>query len=248
MQVQSAQFNAQTLQDQLICPVLLEPLSQAVSLVPCAHKVQQAAAEKMFGATHGGWLVQSENPCPVCRTSVLGHMTDHSTRNIVKQLFELPENEINAMLALMKKNLAEKSISVEKDVIVETPYPGKPARFIHDSGDWSLFNCGGADSCRCMEFKSSTKDSLIKGFSVLGYKDGDICISIDFSSKKSSKDLKQYLKQFDLVPGFLDLEDGYKSHGKDQLKIFFNILSNNNEIPVSHFEKIRDLVAKGTHK
>src|SRR5690606_19403581 len=98
-------------------------------------------------ATNGGWLVQSENPCPVCRTSVLGYMTDHSTRNIVKQLFELPENEINAMLALMKKNLAEKSISVEKDVI-------------HDSWDWSLFNCGGSDLCRCMEFKSSTKDSL----------------------------------------------------------------------------------------
>jgi hypothetical protein len=172
-------------------------------------------------------------------------MTDHSTRNIVKQLFELQEIEINAMLALMKKNLAEKSMSVEKDVLVEMPYPGKPARFIFDSGDWRLFNSG-ADLCRCMKFKSSTKDSLLKGFSVLGYNDGDVSISIDFSKK--SKDVKEYLKQFDLIPGFLDLEHGYKSHGKDQLKIFFNFLANNNEIPVSHFEMIRDLVAKGTHK
>jgi hypothetical protein len=245
MQVQSAQFNAQTLQDQLICPVLLEPLSQAVSLVPCAHKVQQAAAEKMFGATHGGWLVQSENPCPVCRTSVLGYMTDHSTRNIVKQLFELPESEINSMLALMKKNLAEKSISVEKDVIVEKPYPGKSARFIHNGGDWELCNSGG-DLCRSMRFKSSTKDSLIKDFAVLGWNDGDISIKIQFS--KDSSDLKEYLKQFELFPEWMELELGYKSKSKDQLNVFFNILANNNEIAVSHFEKIRGLVAKGTHK
>jgi hypothetical protein len=59
MFVQYTQSNAQTLQDQLICPVLLEPLSQAISLVPCAHKVQQAAAEKMFGAIMvDGWFNQ----------------------------------------------------------------------------------------------------------------------------------------------------------------------------------------------
>ena len=245
MQVQSTQYSAKTLQEQLICPVLLEPLSQAVSLVPCAHKVQQAAAETIFGATHGGWLVQSEKPCPVCRASVLGYMTDHSTRNIVKQLFELPESEINEMLLLMKKNLAEKSISVEKEVVVETPYPGKSARFIHDGGDWEICNSG-ADLCRSMRFKSSTKDSLIKDFDVLGWNDGDISIKIQFS--KDSSDVKEYLKQFDLFPDWMALEFGYKSQSRDQLKVFFNIIANNNEIPVSHFEKIRDLVAKGTHK
>jgi hypothetical protein len=246
MLASSTQFNAQTLQEQLICPVLLEPLSEAVSLVPCAHKVQQVVAEKMFGVTYGGWLVQSENPCPVCRTSVLGYMTDHSTRNIVKQLFELPESEINEMLALMKKNLAEKSISVEKDVLEKMTYPGKSARFIHDSGDWSLHHPRG-DLCRYMNFKSSTKDSLINGFSVLGFNDGDVKICIEFSTK-SSKDIQKYLKQFDLIPSLLDLKHSYNSKGKDQLKVFFNILANNNEIPVSHFEMIRDLVAKGTHK
>ena len=98
-----------------------------------------------------------------------------------------------------------------------------------------------------MEFKSSTKDSLIEEFSVLGYNDGDVCISIKFSSN-SSEEVKQYLAQFDLIPGFFDLTHGYKSRGKDQLKVFFNILAKNNEIPVSHFEMIRDIVAKGTHR
>lgn len=244
MSAECTQSNAKTLQDELICPVLLEPLSEAVSLVPCAHKVQQTAAETMFGATRGGWQVRPGNLCPVCRESVLGYMKDHSTRNIVKQLFALPESEINAMLALMKKNLAEKSMSVKKDILVEMPYPGKSARFIHSCGDWGLFESG-ADLCRMMAFKSSTKDSLLEKFSVSGYKDGDVCISMYFS--KIDKDVIEYLKQFDLIADSFDLAHGYKSHGKDQLKIFFNILANNNEIPVSHFEMIRDLVAKGTH-
>lgn len=246
MQVQpTTQFNAQTLQEHLICPVLLEPLFQAVCLFPCTHKIQQVAAEKIFGVTHNGWLVQSKNPCPVCRTSVLGYAIDYSTRSIVKQLFELPDNEINAILALIKKNLAKKSISVEKDVLVEMPYPGKSARFVYDKGDWELCNSG-ADLSRSMQFKSSTKDSLIEEFAVLGWSDGNISISMKFS--KDSSGVKEYLKQFDLFPDWKALEYGYKSQGHDQLKIFFNILANNNDIPTDHFAKIRDLVLKGTHK
>ncbi len=97
-----------------------------------------------------------------------------------------------------------------------------------------------------MNFKSSTKDSLIEEFSVLGYVDGRVLIIIFFS--KDSDKVKEYLKQFDLIPNWSDLKTGYMSKNNDQLKILFNILANNNEIPVSHFEMIRDLVAKGTHK
>lgn len=240
MQIQSNQFNAQTLKDQLICPVLLEPLSQAVCLVPCAHKVQEAAAKQLFGPTDGGWLVQTDVPCPLCRTSVLGYMTDHSTRNIVEQLFGLPESEINAMLTQMKNNLAEKSISVEKDVVVEMPYPGKPAKFVHENGDWRLYHTGG-DLCRYMKFISITKDSLIKEFSILGYKDGDVIISISYTNES----FKEYLKQFDIFSDIPIMM--YMSKNKDELKILFNILADNNEIPDSHFKMIRDLVDKGTH-
>jgi hypothetical protein len=246
MSVQSAEYNAQTLLDQLLCPVLLEPLSEAVSLVPCAHKVQQAVAEQLFGATGGGWLVQSEKPCPVCRTSVLGYMADHSTRNIVEQLFELSESEINEMLATIKKSLPEKSMSVEKDLLIDMPYPGKPARFVHHGGDWNLFNIStpGAKLCRQLEFKSSTEDSLITDFIINGYKDGDVTIQIVF--KEYREDARQYFKQFEIFIGLFALS--FNSETKTQLKALFNIIANNNEIPASHFELIRDLVAKGTHK
>lgn len=240
MIVTSAQSNAQMLQDELICPVLLEPLSQAVSLVPCAHKIQQSTAEKIFGITNNGWQVQSRNPCPVCRTSILGYMIDHSTRNMVT-FFELSEKEISKALHLVKENLAKKSISVEKNVIVNIPYPGKPARFIHKRGNWNVFDSGGK-LCREMFFTSSTKGSLIEEFCIVGYKHGDVSIIMYFSEKSSN--VKKYLKQFDLIPDHLDLANGYRSNNNNQLKAFFKIIADNNEIPASHFDKIRDIVAK----
>lgn len=243
MSVQSSNLthNQLVLQDQLLCPVFLEPLFEAVSLVPCAHKVQQAAAEKIFGTTHGGWLVQSDKPCPVCRISVIGYMVDHSMRNTVKQLFELSENDLNAMLATVKGKLAEKCKAVKKDALVAMPYPGKRARFVHQVGNWDLFYLPG-NLCRKMEFISSTKDSLIEDFSLLGYKNGKVAIQVKFSE---GNNIVEYLKQFDIIVDRIDLI-GYMTKNQDQLKVIFNIIAQNNEIPASHFEKIRDIVAKGT--
>lgn len=242
MFVQPAQSSKQLLEE-LYCPILLEPLSNAVSLVPCAHKVQQVAAEKMFGKTINGWQIVLHKPCPMCRTSVIGYMVDHSTRNIVKQLFELPDYEINEMLIKIKNNLAEKCKIVEKDVLPEIQYPGKPARFLHVSGDWNLKDLGDTTLCRMMTFESSTTNSLLKGFKILGYKDNDVRILLNFS--KVSKFLVEYFKKFDVV--ISDYDDHYISDGKDQLKVIFNIISENNEIPVTHFEKIRNIVSLGTH-
>lgn len=237
--------SAKALQDQLLCPVLLEPLSEAVSLVPCAHKVQYAVAEQIFGTTNGGWLVSSNKPCPVCRVCVLGYMADHTTRNIVKSLFELPENDLNEMLAAMKKKLAEKSKTVEKDVLVDVPYPGKAARFVHRSGNWSLFSLKEGTLCRSMTFISTTKDSLLKEFSLLGYKSGGVVIEVQFS--EHSTGVEEYFKKFDIILEWGYLAHGYLSGNKDQLRIIFNIIAENNEIPESYFNTIKDIVAKGTH-
>lgn len=96
--------NVKTLQDHLLCPILQEPLSEAVSLVPCAHKIQQAAAEQIFGTTKGGCMVSSNTLCPVCKIPVIGYILDPQMRYVVKQLFELPEKDIITMLSTVKKN------------------------------------------------------------------------------------------------------------------------------------------------
>jgi hypothetical protein len=237
------QSSTKALQGELFCPVMLEPLSSAVTLVLCAHKVQQAAAEHIFGTTYRSWLVQSEKPCPVCRVFVLGYMTDHSTRNIVKNLFEAPTIDLDAILITIKNKLPKKSITVEKDFEVYLPFPGKAARFVHSDGDWESYNYGGAPLKKSLTFTSSTKNSLITKFSLLGYHGDKIKIAIDFN--KNTDALKNYFKQSDLI--FTDSElrnKSYRSKNPAQLYVFFTILAENNEIPASHFEKTRDIIAK----
>ena len=41
--------------------------------------------------------------------------------------------------------------------------------------------------------------------------------------------------------------DGVKTENHNQLQQIFNIIAENNEIPSSHFDKIRSIVAQGTH-
>ncbi len=240
----TTQSNAKLLQDQLTCPVTLEPLYDAVTLVPCAHKVNKIAAEKMYGILKDEWKIQIQEDklCPVCKIPVVGYMKDHTTISIVKQLTELNEKELNSMLQKMKCYLAEKSKPVEKDVQMDLAYPGISAKFVHTDGDWKLYDSGGS-LCRCMQFSSLTTNSLITQFSLLGYTDGDVTIRVTFSNL--SNDLVEYLKKFNIVPNNSGPTHAHMSIDHDQLKLIFNILADNNEIPESHFEKIRDIVAKG---
>ena len=247
MQVQPNQNSVQSLQQELICPVILKPLTEAVSLVPCAHKVQQTVAEKIYGETHGGWQVSSKELCPVCRAAVVGYMPDPTIRNMVKQFFELPEAEINAMLASVKNNLAEKSMPVEKKAIVEVPYPGESAEFVMIMDKWGLFDRGEDNAlCRHLIFMSITKDISIEKFTVLGYKDGSVSIGLQFSSTKIEA-IEQYLNQLGLKPNAFELGWIYESEGCDQLKVFFDILAKNNKIPSPYLELIGGVVEKGTH-
>lgn len=128
---------------------------------------------------------------------------------------------------------------------LQVPYPGKSATFFHLQGDWEKLHLDRGRLCRFVDFVSSTKDSLIEKFSVLGYDDGSVKIYMLFS--KNADGLEKYLKNFQLTPYPFELEYGMTSEGYDQLKTFFNILANNNEIPDSHIRMITDLVAKGTH-
>lgn len=159
-------------------------------------------------------------------------------------IFELHLNELDSKQEPLTKEISKKCLSVAKDPQIDSPYPGKPARFIHACGDWKLYNSG-ADLCRYMEFKSSTKDSLLKAFSVLGYRGGNVMIRIEFS--KNSSEVADYFKQFDLILDWMDLEHGYKTSTPEQLSLVFNLIAENNEIPASHFEMIREIIAKRTH-
>ena len=212
-----------TLRVHLQCPVTLETLSEAVSLVPCAHKVQQAVAERIFGVVDSGWEVRVSDLCPVCRVPVVGYMADHVVRNIVTDLLPLTEDKLSASI----------------------PYPGKQAQFIYHKGDWNvLFEEEYGSLCRKIDFISSTKDSFLKSFCMLGYKNGSVAISMNFPPE--STHMTAYLKQFDITPNDSEeLYGFYISEDEEQLKTLFNIIAENNEIPASHSALIREIVDLG---
>ncbi len=70
----------------LQCPVTLEPLYTAVTIMPCMHKINQIAAEHLYGERKVGNFYKNEYEntlCPICRAKVLGYSVDHTFRDIV---------------------------------------------------------------------------------------------------------------------------------------------------------------------
>jgi len=209
-------MSAQSLREELICPVLIEPLFNAVVLIPCAHKIQQEAAVKIFGEI--SVTVKSSKPCPICRTIITGYMVDHNTRNIVKQIFEI----------------------VPKDDIPIILYPGISAKFVHDGGDWELFKSG---ANRIIQFRSTTANSLITCISILGYSSGDIRIGVNFSDNVSKEIIHNesdhkvvlYFKQYDILLRWIDIQGIYVTKNLEQTKNMYNIIIENNELPASYF-------------
>ncbi len=70
-----------------ICPVELAPLYDAVSLSPCAHKVNETVARQLFGGVGvDGFCEEEAQKCPVCRTVVIGYSPDHAVRALAHHL------------------------------------------------------------------------------------------------------------------------------------------------------------------
>jgi hypothetical protein len=139
------------------------------------------------------------------------------------------------------------AISMVRTIIPEEkivlPFPGKGAKFVYASGNFEVFDSG-APLNRIIEFRSKTPGSLFTEFSVLGYRDGEINISVGFNKKINEKAVKNYLATYDIVPNAVELMTTYHTSGRTQLRNMFNILTENNEIPESHFEQICNIIDK----
>lgn len=112
-----------------------------------------------------------------------------------------------------------------------------PAKFVHESGDWSYFNSG-ADLNRIMKFKSTTAYSMISSFDVLGYRDGDLAIFLHFKEKGES--VSRYLQSFNIKPEFYEANAGFlKTRSRQQVEQVFSMLCNYNEIPIDKIDKCK---------
>lgn len=220
------------LQEHLLCPVLKKPLTEAVTVLNCGHKIQKIAAEYWLGPVGDGWKTPSKEPCPVCRVPAKGYIDDHSTREIAKILFILPENEIKVL--------------VENCKSTAIPYPGKPAKFERNGyreywekpfGSFSKINVVSS-----LLFTSLTEDSLIENFWIGGYEKHSLSIVAHLRS--NTRNIKDYFKQFEMK---IDNCNDVWAKNHDHVKALFNILVENNEISESHIDLLRDAVKNYSH-
>jgi hypothetical protein len=219
----------------LQCPISLSLLDKAVTLIPCCHKINEVNAKEMYGDLQVNNCVSVSKPCPVCNTIVSHYYVDHFVRSLIQIVSGSKAEEI----------IPQASILIEaepKENIDNIPFPGKGAKFVHKTGNWTFFYSGG-DLNRCMEFSSRNDDSLFTEFSLLGYRDGDVCISIHFEDK-NYEIVKDYFKQIGLDHKDVEFFGMYIARNHDDVKLLFKILAKYNEIPADKFDFIKDLVEK----
>lgn len=210
----------------LTCPVDFEPLAEAVTLVPCMHKINETVALNIFDIVENNKCLKSEK-CPVCRTAVIVYYPDHTIRDLVKSIFTKPEE-------ILKKCI------LEKKEIVEIPYPGIKAKFVYNSGDWN-YRSYGYTLCKKIEFKSVTPHSLFKELRLEESYDGELRITVVFDCENGEK-INSYLASKELPwngnSSFFVFKEPY-------LKKIFIIIANNNEIPEEYLQKLMDIVEIG---
>src|SRR5690606_28226303 len=101
----------------------------AVSLTPCMHKVNAAAAKAMYGAMVSEEEgVKKHGACPTCKKTVTAYYDDHFTRGIVAMLAGPKEME------MLPQASAQIQADLKEKIAGEIPFPGKGAIFEHHSG------------------------------------------------------------------------------------------------------------------
>ncbi len=229
---QSTQFNVKEFLSLLQCPFGLDPLTTAVNLFPCCHKVNQAAAEKYYGQLIQGFCSLKGRTCVLCRQEVVSYAPDHTIRDLASRIF----NHENALEALPTHPLV-----LEEKKNLSLPYPGLPAVFICTKDNWNKPVDNGDGYCRKLYFESATSNSLLEKFDLLGSWEGTVSLTIVFS-KIPSEAVEEYLKAHRFVgKGTFT----YQTRTLEELKKLFHIIASNNEIPASHFNTLREIIERG---
>src|ERR1700733_14673052 len=101
------------------CPVSYDVMDKAVILMPCAHRVQQAVAEKLYGPMLNKQL-DEKKPCPVCKTQVVKYQIDYSIRSIAEKLPKI----LSEVRSLIKQSPKKSIVEVEQPI-----YPSTSVKF-----------------------------------------------------------------------------------------------------------------------
>ncbi len=160
---------------------------------------------------------------------------------------KIPLKQKEEMAAIMMHETCAPQANQERDFfllnsnpyeIPALPYPGLPAVFDKGDGDWNkiFYTC---ELRRCIRLRSTSENSLLEYFDLLGYWDGKICISLCYQKEQG---FDEYLRRHDIKIQ----SDGHCFTGRiEAIRTIYTILSQNNEIPEERLKEIYSIIARG---
>lgn len=200
------------------CPIDLEPLKTAVSLIPCMHKINQVSAEALYGTI--GLVCTKQRPCCICGQTVTGYQIDHKIREIVINIVSKVDDE--------KKSIVFSSPKKDKTKEDEKPYPWVPAKFAlmqHYGGDWSCKD-GRSEWCRKMHFVSLKSNSFIRTLKFTGNKTGEK-LHLQISFYASLHIAEEFITSCGVKTKLFGLNLNIST--KEEIRMMFEIITKNNE-------------------
>ena len=262
----SIEIKAAALAEALLCPVSLEPLTEAVALTPCLHKINETAANQLFG----GPVKKGARFCPVCNVAVKGWKSDLVVRDIVSRATEL----LLAVASLPKAAAAHfEEETVKLEVCAAAPPPAAasiPQRVPSDegpqlieevvSGDllrlpcgWGMFAFANSSLCwgrQSLEFEKIEGDSPILGFTF--FNDVSVSMRLEFLCEENGKcaaALFTYLQSLNLVAP-LPCPDSnvYETSSTADVRKLLTMFKKFNDVPPGYWDQMDALVAKAERR
>lgn len=220
----------------LECPVQLEPLDSAVSLVPCMHKLNEVVARELFGGMQGDQCEIENVECPACTRVVKAYYPDRVVRTLAKSarvIFGISLNPLNLPQS--------KAREADQKHVKEIRFPGL-------EGEFKLMAFSNPLSRRSVQFKNVSQGALFKELVVRGHQEDDgFDMTVTFKRYRE-KQVIEYLEAHRLggyeVMVIKEMSAIKVSHGPS-LKIFFPIITKYNKIPSPWLSNISKWVEAG---
>lgn len=221
-------FDLESFNRSFECYIEKMPLTEAVTCVPCMHKINLTSAQYFLGSMEGD-VCSNPRPCGLCRRVIQAYYPDHTVSDFVKRVLDL-ENVI-------RENTVDKS-EEEQKVEKEMAYPGKLGKFVFTGGNRGIVF--GPQ----MNFGNSESGAVLRAFQVFNHI-GGIALQVHF--RPNDKLTTEYL----LNQG-MDLKESDIRKGtflvfstSDQMKKLFAIVTKYNEFPEEHLLKMQAIVEAG---
>lgn len=125
--------NLESLVLTLHCPIEITPLTKAVTLYPCMHKINENVAVMLYGSMTEEFCSKLSQPCPLCKQIVKEYKVDKTMRELASKILSYID------LEEMKLKIPEEFLKKAKNKANKTD-TSKSSEFVHHRGKWSWYD------------------------------------------------------------------------------------------------------------